>query len=97
MTGVGFGVGFVVGFALADLLGVGVADALLGTDVAEGAVLDVSVLDGPALEAAALETVALETVALDAALETAGKAEEAEEARPLALPCALGSVPSGAA
>jgi hypothetical protein len=96
-TGVGFGVGFAVGFALADLLGVGVAAALLGTEVAEGAVLEDPALDVPGLEAPALEAAALETVALDAALETAGKAEEAEEATPLELPGALGSVPSGAA
>jgi hypothetical protein len=57
---------------------------LLGPAVAKGVALD-----EPALDAAGLETGALE--------ETAGKAEEAEEARPLALAGALGSVPSGAA
>lgn len=89
LTGVGFGAGFAVGFALADLLGVGVADALLGADVADRAVLD-----EPAPDAVPLESAALETGALEAAPETA---VEADEATPLALPSALDGVPSGAA
>jgi hypothetical protein len=88
VTGVGFSGGFTVGFALADLLGVGMGEALLDADVAEGAALD-----EPAPEAA-LDAAALETAAVEAALETAG---EAEEAATPALPGAPESVPSGAA
>jgi hypothetical protein len=88
LTGVGFAVGGAVGFALADLLGVGVAEALLGDDVAEA--------DAPAAPApdAALEDAALEMGALEAALDTTA---EADEAAPLALPGALGRGPFGAA
>ncbi len=89
LTGVGFAVGGAVGFALADLLGVGVAEALLGADVVEG--------DAPAASApdAALDdAAALETGALEAALDTTA---DADEAAPLALPGALGSGPFGAA
>ena len=84
LTGVGFGVGFAVGFALADLLGVGVTAALLGAVVD-----DCAALDEPELDAAALET-----GELGAPLETAAALDEAT---PLALTGALGSVPSGAA
>ena len=87
MTGVG--VGFGAGFALADLLGVGVTEALVGAAVVRGAALDEPALEGIALEAAALETAALEV-----GLETAGTAEEAT---PLALLSALDGVRSGAA
>ena len=88
LTGVGFAVGCAVGFALADLLGVGVAGALLGDDVAEA--------DAPAAPApdAALEDAALETAALEAALDARAVADEAA---PLALPGALRSGPFGAA
>ena len=89
MTAVGLGAGFAVGFALADLLGVGVTDTLVGAAVVAGAALA-----EPALEAVAIEAAALETRAFDAALETAGPAEES---RPLALLSALDGVPSGAA
>jgi hypothetical protein len=88
-TGVGFGAGFAVGFALADLPGVGVADAFVGAAVVEGAALDELPPEATALDAAALETAALE-----AALEAAGTADEA---RPLVLASALDGVPSGAA
>jgi hypothetical protein len=84
LTGVGFGAGFAVGFALADLLGVGVADASVGAAVVEGAALDELALDAAAVE----------TTVLEAALETAGTAEEATT---LAVPSALDGVPSGAA
>jgi hypothetical protein len=90
LTGVGFTVGFAVGFALADLLGVGVTEALAGVVVAVcAAALEVPELDGPALDAAALEAGALE-----AALETAAALDEVT---PLGLPGALESAPSGAA
>jgi hypothetical protein len=95
LTGVGFGSGFAVGFALADLLGVGVTDALVGPPVGVGgAVLDDVALDEPALEAVALEAAAPERAALDAGLEAAGPADEAA---PLVLATALDGVPSGAA
>jgi hypothetical protein len=89
LTGVGLGTGFAVGFALADLLGVGVVDALVGAVVA-GAALDELALVALALEAAAGEMAALEA----AALETPGAADDAG---PLALATALDGVPSGAA
>jgi hypothetical protein len=89
LTGVGFGTGFAVGFALADLLGVGVVDALVGPAAVTGAALD-----GGALAAVVLEAAALETAALDAGLEMAGPADEAA---PLALARALEGVTSGAA
>jgi hypothetical protein len=95
LTGVGVGVGFdgglAVGFALADLLGVGVADALVGAAVVEGAARDELAVD------AALEMAALEPAELEAALDTAGTADTAEEATALVLLSALDGVPSGAA
>lgn len=90
MTGVGLGVGLAVGFALADLLGVGVVDALVGAAVVEGAALNEPPAAVVALEAAAGDTAALET----AALEATGTADDAA---PLALARALDGVPSGAA
>jgi hypothetical protein len=89
LTGVGLGTGLAVGFALADLLGVGVVDALVGPAVVTGAALD-----GVALAAVVLEAAALETAALDAGMEMAGPADEAA---PLALAMALDGLPSGAA
>jgi hypothetical protein len=88
LTGVGCGVGVAVGFALADLLGVGVADALVGAAVVGGAALD------DAATEAGLETAALEAAVLEAAL---GPVSAADEARALALPSSLDGVPSGAA
>ncbi|HWF42263.1 MAG TPA: hypothetical protein VN683_09285 [Acidothermaceae bacterium] len=90
LTGVGLGAGFAVGFALADLLGVGVVDALVGAAVVEGAALDEPPPEVFALEATAGDTAALET----ATLETAGIADDAA---PLALASVLDGVPSGAA
>jgi hypothetical protein len=92
LTGVGFGVGLADGFALADLLGVGVAAALLADDVANGVAVDEPAV--VALEAATFGA-ALEIAALEpATLDTAGAADEAS---PLALASAFDGVPSGAA
>jgi hypothetical protein len=88
LTGVDVGAGFAVGFTPADLLGVGVVDALVGPAVVTDAALDEPVPE------VALEAAALEAAVVEAGLEIA---DSADEAAPLALLNALDGVPSGAA
>jgi len=91
LAGVGVGAGFAVGFALADLVGVGVADALVGAFVDDGVALDELAANTPAPDSVALEAAALESAAAEAALDPTA---EADEAAPLAL---AGGGPVGAA
>ncbi len=84
------GVGFAVGFALADLVGVGVAEALVGAFVDDAVALELAA-NAPAPDAVAPEAAALETGALEATLDPTA---EADEAAPLELP---GGGPVGAA
>ena len=74
LTGVGVGAGFTVGFALADFVGVAVADDLVD-GVVDSAALDELPPNAPA--AVALEAAALETAAPETALDTAPEADEA--------------------
>ena len=90
----GVGAGFAVGFALADLVGVGVAEALVGAFVDDVVALDELAANAPAPAAVALAAAALETAALEAASDTTA---EADEAAPLALPGAPVGGPVGAA
>lgn len=85
----GVGVGFPVGFALADLVGVEVAEALVGAFVDDGVALDVPAASAPAPEEVTLEAAALESAALEL-----DPTAEADEAASLALP---GGGPVGAA
>ena len=94
MVFTGVGAGFAVGFALADLVGVGVAEALVGAFVDDRVALDELAVNAPAPAAIALAAAALESGALEAAPETAA---EADEAAPLALPGAPVAGPVGVA
>jgi len=87
----GDGVGFAVGFALADLVGVGVAAALVGAFVDDAVALDELAANAPAPDAVVLEAAALESAAPEAVLDPTA---EADDATPLALP---GGGPVGAA